>query len=111
MPDENAATVEGADPLFVTAATDPKCVSDNELQLGRMYAACMDMTQRNAQGAAPIVPILHRIENEVRDADSAMSVAGDLARDYLISFFFNFGVSDIFPAHATPRLLPAGSSI
>jgi predicted metalloendopeptidase len=79
--------------LFVTAATDPKCVSDNELQLGRMYAACMDMTQRNAQGAAPIVPILHRIENEVRDADSAMSVAGDLARDYLISFFFNFGVS------------------
>jgi len=88
--DENAATPENADPLFLAAANDLE-PSPDEIQLGRMYAACMNTAIRDQRGSLPLDPLFAQVEN-VTDADSAMEVAGALARDYLVAFFFNLGI-------------------
>ncbi len=95
--DDHAATAAGVDPAFAAmqVVRQQHQQSDTEeLQLARVYSACMDTPHRDERGAVPLEPILARIDDEVHDAESAIRLAGELARDYLISFFFGMGVRE-----------------
>ena len=80
--------LSGVPPLRLTS---PSPAESDELQLGRFYAACMNADRINATGLAPLRPILSRIA-AIDSYPAVLRESGALARDYLLSNFFSFGV-------------------
>jgi len=79
--------------MLETAAATPGDVGTDQHRVGTYYGSCMDEEAVEAAGAAPLGPLLAKIE-EVKDAASLMRVTGELQRHAVRTLFSAGGLPD-----------------